>query len=129
MTTAMLSAGTDHRRRLGRLGEDLALAHMCRLGFELLERNYRSRSGEIDLIVMSSRILVFVEVKCRIGTRADPFLSLGPAKRRQVRRLAARWLSTAPCRPVADVLRFDAIGVTVGPRGELLDIRHVPDAF
>lgn len=119
----------DHRIRLGRRGEDLALMHMRQLGFDLVDRNYRCRSGEIDLVMVGHDTLVFVEVKCRIGAGVDPFLSLGPRKRRKVRRLALGWLCGRPNRPSADLLRFDAIGLTFDPRGELLELRHVPDAF
>lgn len=55
----------DVRRALGIRGEELALAHLCALGFQLVARNHRSRFGEIDLIVCDGRALVFVEVKTR----------------------------------------------------------------
>jgi Holliday junction resolvase-like predicted endonuclease len=59
------NAGVDPRRTLGRLGEDLAAAHLRRLGFATLARNVRTRHGEIDLIVFDGRVLAFVEVKTR----------------------------------------------------------------
>src|SRR4051794_22294700 len=53
----------DLRQHLGRTGEDLALAHLERLGYELVVRNHRTRWGEIDLVVHDGATLVFVEVK------------------------------------------------------------------
>src|SRR5580704_16672915 len=64
------SAGVDPRRTLGRLGEDLAAAHLGRLGFATLARNVRTRHGEIDLIVFDGRTLAFVEVKTRLARPA-----------------------------------------------------------
>src|SRR5271166_210983 len=73
-----VNRGGDLRRPLGRLGEDLAEAHLRGLGFATLARNERCRAGEIDLIAFDGRTLVFAEVKTRrVGasgrsTRPDP---------------------------------------------------------
>ncbi|WP_166396602.1 YraN family protein [Rubrobacter marinus] len=55
------------RRATGELGESLALGYLVRKGYELVERNYRTRHGEIDLILRGEDVLVFVEVKARRG--------------------------------------------------------------
>jgi putative endonuclease len=60
---------TDRRQRIGKLGEDAALAHLRRLGFGLVARRYRTRGGEIDLIVCDGETLVFVETKTRVARR------------------------------------------------------------
>jgi putative endonuclease len=60
----------DPRRRLGRLGEDLAVAHMQRLGFSVLARNVRTRRGEIDVIAYDGDTLVFAEVNRHFVRRA-----------------------------------------------------------
>ena len=66
---------SDVRPHLGRLGEDLALEHLERLGFRVLERNYRTRYGELDLVVSDSATIVFVEVKTRrVGATAGSAL-------------------------------------------------------
>jgi len=90
----------DPRRALGRLGEELAAAHLRRIGFRILGRNVRTRHGEIDLIAFDGRTLVFAEVKARRigehrrGIRADqePLTALGQRQRARLRRLAAVWL-------------------------------------
>ena len=101
------------RQHLGRLGEDLALAHLERLGHTLVARNYRTRYGEIDLVVFDSRTLVFVEVKTRRANSAarGPWEALHERKREQVRRMAAAFLLEVANRPHSADLRFDAIGV------------------
>src|SRR5437879_3818340 len=100
----------DHRRRLGLLGEELAAAHLERLGFSVIARNVRSRHGEIDLIAFDGRTLVFAEVKprrVRRGDRAvaahyDPLASLRSRQRARLRRLAVAWLSQDRLGPALD---------------------------
>ncbi|HWE59879.1 MAG TPA: YraN family protein [Solirubrobacteraceae bacterium] len=121
---------TDRRRRLGAAGEQLAADHLARRGFQILDRNYRTRWGELDIIACDDRQIVFCEVKCRIANRAgrDPLESVHPSKRAQVRRMASRWLSERQHPRVSD-LRFDAIGVTLSPDGQLLRLDHLEAAF
>ncbi|MGI8749268.1 MAG: YraN family protein [Thermoleophilaceae bacterium] len=124
---------TDPRRLLGALGERLAREHLSRAGYELVESNFRSRRGELDIVAVDSRALVFCEVKTRVaGSRAgpaNPLDAIGPAKQRRLRLLAREWLYARPDRPRAPALRFDAIGLVVTPKGELLSLEHVEDAF
>jgi putative endonuclease len=121
----------DPRQHLGRTGEDLALAHLERLGYELVARNHRTRWGEIDLIVHNGEALVFVEVKTRraSGSGRGPWEGLHERKRAQVRRMAAAFLAEARDRPRATDLRFDAIGVVIDPRGRLVRLDHLEAAF
>jgi putative endonuclease len=128
----------DRRRNTGRLGERIAAERLQRCGYRLVERNYRRREGEIDLIARRGPVLVFCEVKTLIapgGTRpgpAHPLEAVRPAKRAQVRRLARAWLaerSAAGSAPGCRDLRFDAIGVVLSPSGDLLAFRHVESAF
>src|SRR5438874_12401510 len=105
----------EHRPELGRRGEQLAAEHLVRRGFQILERNYRTRWGELDIVAFDGRTLAFCEVKTRRlrGAQAHPFESIHLRKRSQVRKMAQSWLRQRVNRPYADVLRFDAIGVTV----------------
>ena len=121
----------DPRRHLGRLGEDLALSHLERLGYAPVSRNHRTRWGEIDLVVFDGSTLVFVEVKTRRanGSRSGPWEALHPAKRRQVRKMAAAYLAEVDDRPRAPALRFDAIGVLIDTHGRLLALEHLENAF
>jgi putative endonuclease len=128
----------DRRRALGRRGEQLAAAHLRRLGFAVLARNVRTRAGEIDLIAFDGRTLVFAEVKTRrvavreraSGAAVQPLAALGSRQRARLRRLAAAWLRDARgSRPSARTLRFDAIGVTVNARARVVSIEHVENAW
>ncbi len=112
---------------LGRLGERLALEHYERLGFRLLERNYRTRAGEIDLVVCDRTTTAFVEVKTRRAGGLDPLLAITAVKRRRMRALAAAWLSDRPQRPRTTALRIDAVAVVVDNRGALSSLEQIED--
>jgi putative endonuclease len=95
-------------------------------GYEVLERNWRRREGEVDLIVRRRRTVAFVEVKTRttdtFGTGAEAVL---PAKQRRIRRLAARWLAEltpSSGRSLVE-LRFDVVDITA----DQVDV--IEDAF
>ena len=127
---ASAAVAGDPRHHLGRLGERLAAEHLERLGYEIVERNARTRHGELDLVACDGRTLVFCEVKTRrAGRVAIPFEALGALKQAQVRRLAGAWLCEHPARPRAPEVRFDAIGVTFDPSGHLLALDHIEGAF
>jgi putative endonuclease len=114
-------------RELGLLGESLAAEHMRRRGFRVLERNLRSRGGEIDMIAFDGTTLAFVEVKTTAaGDRAAPLERLLPAQRARLRRQAVAWLcDRSRRRPYARDLRLDAIGVVLDRDGRLLRLDHV----
>ena len=124
---------TDPRRNRGELGERIAAEHLERRGYLIVARNYRTRYGELDLVAADERALVFCEVKTRVaGGRSGPAGALdaiGPGKRRQVRSLATQWLAGTADRPHRPDVRFDAIGVTLTPGGELLALEHLEGAF
>ncbi len=122
---------SDDRRRTGRRGEEIACRHLQAIGMRLLERNARTAAGEIDVIALEGRTIVFVEVKTtRPGNRRGPTrpeLAVGPRKQRRVRRLARGWLARATPPPHA-ALRFDVIGVELRDDGHGV-LRHLRDAF
>lgn len=124
---------TDRRRDRGALGERIAADHLEHRGYRIVARNFRTRHGELDLVVADDRALVFCEVKTRVaGGRtgpAGPLEAIGPNKRRQVRALASQWLAETDDRPHRPNVRFDAIGVTLTARGELLALEHLEGAF
>ena len=126
----------DRRRTTGALGEMLAADHLARAGYRILERNFRTRAGELDLVALDRRGLVFCEVKTRVrGTTAGPdgpLDAIGAVKRHRLRTMAKEWLCSPAARgrrrPGQDI-RFDAIGVVLDEDGELLALEHVVDAF
>ena len=123
---------TVARQRLGRRAEDLVAARLQRLGWRLVERNYRSRSGEIDLIALDGRTLVFVEVKAgRVGARLGPerpAFAVDRRKQLRLRRLAREWLGERRAPSGVSGYRFDVVGVSFGPDG-LADVDHLRNAF
>jgi putative endonuclease len=131
-----MPTSTDPRRARGVLGERMAADHLARRGYRILERNFRTRYGELDLVAADSGSIVFCEVKTRIagGTAgpAGPLDAVGASKRTKLRQMAAEWLGARPAggdRPHRDELRFDAIGVTLSATGELLALEHLERAF
>ena len=126
----------DPRRRLGARGEELAARHLVARGFEVVERNFRTRHGELDIVARDARFLVFCEVKTRVVRASDaaaalgPFAAIGGRKRRQVRAMAREWLSGAGLDgPRPPEIRFDAIGVSFDACGRLLSLEHLEGAF
>jgi putative endonuclease len=130
------TANCDPRRRLGRLGEQLAATHLQRRGFEVLARNVRTRHGEIDLIAFDGRTLAFIEVKTRrAGARGltreqEPLAWLRSRQRARLRRLAVAWLAgEKQIRPSAHTIRFDAIGVILDDSERLQRLDHLEGAW
>jgi putative endonuclease len=124
----------DPRRRLGALGERIAARHLAARGYEVLQRNFRTRHGELDIIASGHGCLVFCEVKTRVGRASGalgPFASIGPPKRRRLRAIAREWLAAGDSRGRAwrEELRFDAIGVTLDGDGRLVALEHIEGAF
>lgn len=116
----------DGRAALGRRGEDLAAEHLVREGYRLLQRNYRCRLGEIDLVARDGEAVVFVEVKTRrskaFGTSAE---AVSASKQARLLRLADcylrdRGLGNPPC-------RFDVVAVDAAADPPVIDL--IRDAF
>jgi putative endonuclease len=125
----MASPSSDPRHQLGRSGEQHAAEHFERLGFAIVARNHRTRHGELDLVVFDGEVLVFVEVKTRRQGSGSPWESLDLRKRAQVRRMASAYLNQVPERPRGKSLRFDAVGIILDRRGELVGLDHLEGAF
>jgi putative endonuclease len=129
---------TRHRLRTGRLAEARAAEHLLSLGYRILERNARTKFGELDLVAFEPRrrALVFVEVKAvRAGGKVGPerpVLWVTPRKQAQVRRLATAWIAerrSGGAVPRHAEIRFDAVGVVLGTQDEVVDLEHLVGAF
>jgi putative endonuclease len=131
MARSVRAVSNDARHVLGRLGEQLAADHLARRGFRILERNYRTRWGELDIVAFDGTTMAFCEVKTRklAPGPGSPFDAIRHTKRSKVRKMAGRWLCERTGRPYADVLRFDAIGVTFDLSGKLVGIEHLEGCF
>src|SRR5213080_4432841 len=104
---------TDTRRPTGIKGEEEAARFLSRCGYAILDKNVRTRVGEIDLVAKEGKTLVFVEVHTRkqnkLGKLAQSYLKL-------------KRLREQPC-------RFDVVAVVVNDDGGVKAIRHIPNAF
>jgi len=117
----------DSPGRLGRRGEAAAEALLRRAGMRILERRFRIRVGEIDLIAEQEGSVVFVEVKARRGSGyGSPAAAITKAKRDRMARVALAYLQRRAWlhRPS----RFDVVEVMAGAGGQL-ELRHIVDAF
>jgi putative endonuclease len=129
---------THHRLRTGRLAEARAAEHLLSLGYRMVERNARTKFGELDIVVFDAphHALVFVEVKAvRAGSKVGPerpVLWVTPRKQSQVRRLATTWIAerrSGGAVPRYAEIRFDAVGVVLGAQDEVVDLEHLVGAF
>ena len=113
--------------QLGSLGEHIAATYLTDVGLRVLDRNWRCREGELDLVAREADALVFCEVKARRGTGFGfPVEAVTVRKQRRLRTLAQRWLAAHD--EHAPHLRFDVVGVLVRPGLPAL-VTHLRGAF
>ena len=116
------------RIKIGKIGEALASEHFEARGYEIRARNYRTRSGEIDLIVQRGKRIVFVEVKTRRSSKFGiPQAAVTPTKQKQISKIALNYLQKhnlldAPC-------QFDVVAVVLSWKLELIKLHHIENAF
>ncbi len=124
---------TIARQRTGSRAEELVARRLAEAGWEIVERNARSRYGELDIVARDGRALVFVEVKAgREGANFGPerpVLAVDARKQRRIRRLATAWMAERRDVPPYAEIRFDAVGVTFDRDGRAIDIEHIRGAF
>ena len=112
---------------LGAHGERIAAAYLTDSGLRVLDRNWRCRDGELDIVARDGDALVFCEVKTRRAVGfGHPVEAVGHVKQRRLRVLAQRWLAAHD--EHAPELRFDVVGVLVQPDRPAL-VTHLRAAF
>jgi putative endonuclease len=112
---------------LGDHGERIAAAFLTDAGLRVLDRNWRCREGELDIVARDGDALVFCEVKTRRGVGyGHPVEAVTVVKQRRLRTLAQRWLAAHD--EHAPELRFDVVGVLVRPSRPAL-VTHLRGAF
>lgn len=114
---------------LGRRAEDVACRHLEARGLRLLERNYRCRAGEIDLVMLDGATLALVEVRSRsTSAHGDAASTVGARKQQRFIRAARHLLLTRPdYRRLA--ARFDVVAIDSSSSGEPPRITWIRDAF
>lgn len=112
---------------LGRWGEELAVEYLTNRGYLILERNWRCRDGEIDIVARHGGELVFVEVKTRASVQfGHPFEAITAQKLARLHRLAASWCQSHP--RGSQPIRIDALAI-VAPRGHTPTVEHLEGLF
>jgi putative endonuclease len=121
------------RQRLGGAAEELVAERLAAGGMRIVERNARTRLGELDIVALDGDALVFVEVKAgRTGIAAGPerpALAVDRVKQLRLRRLAREWLGSRPALRGVRAFRFDVVGVLFDRVGRVLDFEHIRNAF
>ena len=115
-----------HKQVVGKEGEEIAEGYLKKKGFRTVERNYRCRGGEVDLIALDRRVIVFVEVKTRNDRSfGNPLESVHPGKQRRMTRAALIFLSEHKLHHRE--ARFDVVGISFAG-GEPI-VEHIENAF
>ena len=113
----------DRRISFGKRGEDLACEELQRCGYEILDRRFRTRCGELDIVARDGDVIVFVEVKARSDRSfGDPFEAVTWQKRRRLSQMAVlylfqRHLAGVPC-------RFDVVSVLESSKDVKVEVLH-----
>ena len=114
------------KQLLGKEGEKIAERYLQKKGYKLVERNYRCSSGEVDLIVLDRRVIVFVEVKTRSDHRfGTPLEAVARGKQQKMIRTAQYFLNAKGLHQRE--ARFDVVGIS-WPGGEPV-VEHIENAF
>lgn len=116
------------RKKLGAFGERLAAHHLEHKGYRIVERNWRTARGEIDLVAQAGEVLVFVEVKTRRGRgMGTPEESITPHKANKLLELALAYLYEKELDEVE--WRVDLVAVELDTQGKLLRCEHLENAL
>jgi putative endonuclease len=124
----MASHVLSQRQALGQRAEKLAADYLEQRGYEIIARNWRRPEGELDLVVSTEGLCIFVEVRSRTGTeRGHPLETVDARKRARVLRAARMYIDEE--QPKATDFRFDVIGVTFALDESPPELVHVENAF
>jgi putative endonuclease len=112
---------------VGEMGEALAVTYLKGRKYRIIERNFRCKCGEVDIIARDGKELVFVEVKARrTATYGPPQLAVTPFKQRQISKAALTWLAKERLQDAP--ARFDVIAILFHHQ-DLPEIEHITNAF
>jgi putative endonuclease len=117
----------DQNKGIGDRGEELAASFLEKHGIRVVERNFRCKGGEVDIVARDGNTVVFVEVKTRRNLAYGvPQLAITPFKQRQISKAALTWL--AKKRQHNAPARFDVIAILLESE-HTFSIEHIRDAF
>lgn len=117
----------NDQQTLGRSGEDIAVAYLARARYKVLERNFRTKCGEVDIIAREGKTLVFIEVKTRRNlSYGCPQLAVTRFKQKQISKAALLYLAANKLTETA--ARFDVIAISLSDY-EKAQVDHIKNAF
>ncbi|MBI1920724.1 MAG: YraN family protein [Geobacter sp.] len=123
----MKSGEPNNNKTLGELGEEIAVAFLKGRKFRIIERNFRCKCGEIDIVARDGKTFVFVEVKTRrTASYGPPQLAVTPFKQRQNSKAALTWLASKKMQDVP--ARFDVVAIVLRDHA-IPEIEHIRNAF
>lgn len=109
---------------IGRRGEDIATEFLLQKGYIILEKNFRKRYGEIDIIAEKDNVLIFIEVKTRTSSQfGTPVESISFWKLQSLMKTAQLYKKLHPHLPEA--LQIDAVAIIISKTGELENLDHI----
>lgn len=115
---------SDFKINEGKRGEEIATRFLQKLGYKILQQNFRIKNGEVDIIAIDKNVLVFVEVKTRKSTEfGTPFEAITPWKLKSLINVAQYYKLTHPKLP--ESLRIDAISIKLNQNNEVGEIEHL----
>jgi putative endonuclease len=117
---------TEPRHAVGKAGEEAAVQYLCDHGYRILERNYRCRFGEIDLIARDGRTLAFVEVKTRRSQNYGPAAAAVTAEK-QRHLIKASQVYLIQRKNAAELCRFDVVTIEMDAQQPRIEL--IKDAF
>lgn len=110
-------------KALGALGEEIAASHLIKKGYQITDRNFRSRYGEIDIVCRDKKTYIFIEVKSRIGDqKGKPYEAVNYHKLKHIKRAINYYLIYKGINNLP--LRFDIVSVEFGLDRSLKKIDH-----
>lgn len=115
------------RKTLGRKGEDIATCYLTKNRYRIIQRNFKARYGEIDIICTKNGTLIFVEVKTRIGRQFGlPEEAVTPRKLREIVKTAQYYTLTHKGLP--ELLRIDVIAIELDQNDSIVYFNHIENA-
>ncbi|MBY0206153.1 MULTISPECIES: YraN family protein [Paenibacillus] len=122
-------SGKLTRQQKGKIGEEEACRWLVKQGYSILQRNWRCRSGEVDIIAVREDLLIFVEVRSRSSNSGfgTPQESVDQRKMQQVRSTAGVYIQMSG--EHTRQIRFDVIAVMMNHFGKIMSINHLENAF
>lgn len=125
----MKGQGTNNRKELGKLGEEAAEAYLSNMAYRILERNWRCRTGELDIIAEQAGTLVFIEVRTRRTTGRFGLAKESVDIRKQLKVKETAQFYLHRFQKYEYSIRFDVIAVEISLDGDTPQIEHIQGAF